>query len=172
MGFHKLLFGLFLVGLIHSFKSPQQIHGFKNLVKSTCDDKGKYIVSNDRKTWVKAKETCEESGLHLAKIRSKSEVEEMKAAIDFFLGPRDESLRTFHNKNWVWLGGNDLLLEGRWEWLDRTPVEDWDIPWRKKAGKNNGGHVGGLDGQNALSVSRWGEFDDSYHNDRRKRRPF
>lgn len=175
--FQIVIIGFFLLGLIYPVSSKTQTKNFKKLVKNlpplySCDHKGKYILSNNHKTWVGAKEACENSNLELAKIRSKVEVTEMKAAIIYFLGPRDESLRTFDNRNWIWLGGNDLHLEGRWEWLDRTPVETWDIPWIRRVGKDNGKHIGGLNGQNAMTFSRWGEFDDSYHNHRRKRRPF
>ena len=170
--FKKLLLVLSLVGLPYSVASLNQRPRFKKLVSNVCDNKGKYILSNNRKTWVLALEACENVGLQLAKVRSETEVEEMKAAIEYFLGPRDESLKKFDNRNWIWLGGNDLKLEGNWEWLDGTLVDDWDVPWIKKAGKDNSKHVGGLDGQNALSFSKWGKFDDSYHNDRRKKRPF
>lgn len=171
------LFCLLLVSPIFSVGSFYKIRNFKKLVKKlpssyTCQNGGKYILSNNRKTWVVAKEICESVGLSLAKVRSREEISEMKAAVEFFLGPNHVSWKTFDNRNWIWIGGNDLHLEGHWEWLDRTLVEDWDLPWIKKKGKDNMRHTGKLDGKNAMSFSRWGEFDDSYHNHVQRKRPF
>eukprot|EP00116_Pleurobrachia_bachei_P004373 sb/3464635/ len=139
-----------------------------------CDYQGKYVVSGVHRTWEGAREHCATAGLTLAKIRNKSELAEFLRVADVFLGPRDTTLSTWTAANWIWLGGTDLNEEGEWEWVD-DGVEvdaDWDIPWKVKAGNDNASYLGPFrkTGQDALAVSRWGTFDDSYVGVRK--RPF
>jgi len=134
-----------------------------------CDYQGKYILSANHKTWHDAKKDCESAGLTLAKVRNEEEVEEMKAAARYFLGPRDESVKVFHSTNWLWLGGNDLDVEGVWQWTDGSPMEEFDgMKWRAP-NPDNAEYIGDV-GQDVLSFSKWGEFDDSF--DTRRKRPF
>ena len=137
-----------------------------------CDYKGKYILSNQHKTWERAKEACSKAGLHLAMVRSKREVEEMKEAINYFLGPGNDDWHTFDPQNWVWLGGHDINNEGVFEWLNGKPVNTWDVPWRVKAGKDNASFIKKAGTQNVVAFSRSGEFDDSYQHTKKKQRPF
>ena len=139
-----------------------------------CDYKGKYLLSNKANTWEGARDACDDAGLHLAKVRSPEEVVEIISAAAFFLGAADESWKTWDVRNWIWLGGNDLEEEGVWKYLDGDLVETWDVPWKKKAGKDNAKFltVPGRSGQHALAISRWGEFDDSFHDNDKKMRPF
>ena len=132
-----------------------------------CDYRGKYVLSNQKMTWVKARQACAKAGLHLAKVRNKEEVKELTDAAVYFLGKADPAWKTWDSNNWIWLGGNDLEEEGTWKWLDGDMVEDWAVPWRPKAGKDNA-----RDRQHVLAISRWGEFDDSYHNKKTRQRPF
>lgn len=136
-----------------------------------CDYEGKYILSNDHKTWVNAKTACESAGLHLAMVRSPEEVEEMKQAAVHFLGAADPTWGKWDQNNWIWTGGNDLASEGDWTWLDGSPVETWDLPWIRKSGNDNSVKLS-PGGQDALAISRWGEFDDSYHDNNKKIKPF
>jgi len=136
-----------------------------------CDYKGKYILSNEPKMWIHAREACESAGLHLAKVRGPQEVEEIKTAITYFLGEPDPAWKVWDANNWIWLGGNDLDTEGIWTYHDGELVETWDIPWRPGAGKDNAEYLQG-NGQHALAMSRWGEFDDSFHNQKSRKRPF
>ena len=132
-----------------------------------CDYKGKYILSGDKVTWAKAKDKCAAAGLFLASVRNPAEVEEMKEAAVYFLGKADPAWKTWDDNNWIWLGGNDKEEEGTWKWQNGDLVEDWAVPWRAKAGKDNAGR-----GQHALAFSRWGEFDDSFHKKKIRLRPF
>ena len=115
-----------------------------------CDYQGKYILSNEPKTWVDAKEACAAAGLSLAMVRNTGEVEEMKAAMKYFLGEYDSTSKTFDNRNWIWLGGNDIEEEGIFKWLNGDLVETWDIPWRPKAGGDNASFLKGTDLQKIL----------------------
>ena len=115
-----------------------------------CDYQGKYILSNEPKTWVDAKEACAAAGLSLAMVRNTGEVEEMKAAMKYFLGEYDSTSKTFDNRNWIWLGGNDIEEEGVFKWLNGDLVETWDIPWRPKAGGDNASFLKGTDLQKIL----------------------
>ena len=132
-----------------------------------CDYKGKYILSSDKVTWVQAKSMCAAAGLFLASVRNRAEVKEMKEAAVHFLGEADPAWKTWDDNNWIWLGGNDLEKEGTWKWQNGDLVEDWAVPWRRKAGKDNAGT-----GQHALAFSREGEFDDSFHDREDRLRPF
>jgi len=136
-----------------------------------CDYKGKYVLSNEHKTWEQARDACAAAGLHLAKVRSPGEVEEMKSAMDYFLGKADPAWKLWDSNNWIWLGGNDLEEEGVWKYLDGELVETWEIPWRLGPGKDNAAYLGDQS-QNALAISRVGQFDDSFHNKNSRKRPF
>merc|ERR1712003_543654 len=98
------------------------------------------------KTWEDAKTACADAGLHLAKIRSDEELEEMMSAMTYFLGPHDTSLKKFDPNNWVWEDGEKIK---------------WDIPWMKKAGNDNSKRLL-VEGQDVMALSREGKVDDSF----------
>jgi len=125
-----------------------------------CDYQGKYLLSSDKKSWEDAKTACSNAGLHLAKIRSDDEAKEMLLAMEYFLGPRDTTLRKWDPSNWMWLGGNDIKKEKKWVWVDGELIK-WAIPWEKKAGNDNSKKEM-KEGQDAMAISRWGTVDDSY----------
>ena len=137
-----------------------------------CDYEGKYIISGEHLTWERAQKACRRAGLTLAMVRNKRDVTVMKKAMQYFLGDEESSWGTWDNRNWVWLGGNDLKQEGTWEWLNGKAVETWDVPWKDKAGKDNAQNVRKSDGQHVLAFSRDGQFDDSHHKHKTKIRPF
>merc|ERR1712071_111736 len=120
---------------------------------------GKYIISSKPKSWEDAKVACENAGLNLAKIRSDEELKEMMAAMGYFLGPRDETLKKYDPKNWLWLGGNDIKEENNWVWVDGQKIK-WDIPWQKKQPDNDKRLL--KEGQDVMSLSKWGQMDDSF----------
>ena len=137
-----------------------------------CDYQGKYILSASPTSWVDAKVACEDAGLHLAKVRRGAEVDEMKKAMEYFLGPPDPTWKNFDARNWIWLGGNDLETEGTWTWIDGSVIDMGHIKWFPKAGNDNAlksgkkgkgrGKVVMETGQDALAMSRDGLFDDSH----------
>jgi len=134
-----------------------------------CDYQGKYLMSATPRTWPKAQEACEDAGLHLAKVRNEEELSEIKDAAKFFLGPRDDDLKEFDGSNWFWIGGTDSDEEGVWRWSVDGEVIDTDwMPWRKP-NPDNAERIGS-NGQDVLSISKWGKFDDSY--DVKRKRPF
>lgn len=136
-----------------------------------CDYRGKYILSNDHKTWEQARDACAAAGLHLAKIRNEAEVEEIKSAMVHFLGAAKPEWKKWDNNNWIWFGGNRLEDFKTWKYLDGELVETWTLPWIPHAGGDNAKflHRGG---QNVMAISRGGLMDDSFHNRRKKKRPF
>jgi len=136
-----------------------------------CDYQGKYILSATQKSWSDAKVACDDAGLIMAKVRSAKEVEEIKAAGKYFLGPVDDTLREWDASNWIWVGGNDDTLEGTWQWNDGDAIEWVDnMPWRAP-NPDNANKIAGKATQNSLSISKWGLFDDSYDSKKRER-PF
>jgi len=133
-----------------------------------CDYQGKYIISGSNKTWSQAKDACNKAGLTLAKVRSDAEVEEITAAADYFLGKRDETLKVWDPTNWIWLGGNDKEEEGVWKWTDGSPIKYFDeMNWRSP-NPDNAAYLRKTT-QNVLSISRFGQFDDSFDHRRRHR---
>lgn len=136
-----------------------------------CDYRGKYILSSEPSTWKEAGSACDAAGLHLAMVRSPAEVEEIKTAMVYFLGDADVSWGTWDANNWIWLSGNDVEEEGVWRWYNGDLAETWDMPWRNKAGKDNAKYLSD-GGQNAMAISRWGEFDDSFQDQVERKRPF
>lgn len=130
-----------------------------------CDYQGKYILSADLKTWRDAKATCEKAGLFLAKVRNPAEVSEMKEAMVYFLGEKDPLWKKWDSENWVWLGGTDEAVEGKWLWSDGQPIV-WNFPWIPKAGGDDAKKVGSgvamETGEDALTMNREGLFDDSF----------
>jgi len=131
-----------------------------------CDYRGKYIISPEQKTWWSAKEACEEAGLILAKMRSRSELDEIVNMAYYMLGATDPELRIFHPENWFWIGGNDMINEETWTWVDGEEIEDWGIPWRNPNPDNASFAL--KEGQNAMSLSKWGQVDDSYELKRKR----
>ena len=125
-----------------------------------CDYQGKYIISPKKKSWEDAKTACTDAGLHLAKIRSNEELNEMMSAMNYFLGPHDTTLKKWDANNWLWLGGNDIEKEKKWVWEDGEEIE-WDIPWIKKAGNDNSKRLM-PEGQDVMALSREGKVDDSF----------
>ncbi|XP_063688830.1 macrophage mannose receptor 1-like [Bolinopsis microptera] len=125
-----------------------------------CDYQGKYILSSEKKSWEDAKTACDDAGLQLAKIRTDEELNEIMSAIQYFLGSGDESWSKWDANNWLWLGGNDIKKEKKWMWVDGEKIE-WNIPWEKKAGNDNSKKKM-KEGQDAMSLSRWGTIDDSF----------
>ena len=163
-----------------------------------CDYRGKYLVSAEEKTWTEAKEACEAAGLSLATTRSLDEVKELRRALVYFLGrsgfeacegefgnhdkknpdsnePKNKKVCTsatmeerWDVEHWAWTGGNDEADEGHFRWTDGTEVVFDGFPWIGSAGNDNKSK-GRAPGQNYLTISKWGEFDDSYEE---KKRPF
>ena len=64
-------------------------------------------------------------------------------------------------EHWAWTGGNDNSNEGEYVWTDGSKVLFEGFPWIAKAGNDNKAK-GREAGQNSLTLSKWGEFDDSY----------
>lgn len=157
-----------------------------------CDYQGKYIVSAEMKTWEEAKAACEAAGLQLATVRNLEETDQLRRALIFFLGESgfDNCKGAFGNGkdyehgvgqsncvkvkrkkrwdpiHWAWTGGNDLKKEGDYRWTDGTVVLFEGFPWIANAGDNNGSKRKAK-GQNSLTISKWGEFDDSYGHDKK-----
>ena len=161
-----------------------------------CDYTGRYVVSDELKSWDDAKVACEAAGLTLASVRSLEETEELRQALLLFLGESgfencagvfgkgkdflkslDDDKKSCTSQkgrwdpdHWAWIGGNDKEEEGNFKWLDGSSAIFEDFPWIASGGNNNGGKAkqdkeGLIDktyGQDSLTISKWGEFDDEY----------
>ena len=131
-----------------------------------CDYDGKYIISGIPLRWRSARNACIAAGMTLARVRDLEEVDEMKEAIRYFLGPETDDGDVFSDMNWVLLGGNDIGVEGRWKWADGIDdVEDVEeFPWINKAPDNSRKKhkPRGKDWEDVMSMSKWGQFDDTF----------
>jgi len=133
-----------------------------------CDYQGKYIMSSTHAKWAKAKEMCENAGLILAKVRNAEENAEIVQAALYFLGERVEE--EWDQSNWFWIGANDMAEEGTYVWADDEAFDAeaaW-INWRRPNPDN--AEKKGTVGQDAISISKWGKWDDSYAE--KRKRPF
>jgi len=133
-----------------------------------CDYQGKYLISPELKTWESARQACVDAGLILAKVRSQKEMDAIVGIAEFILGPVNSDEKIFHYSNWFWIGGNDVDEEGIWQWADGERIFDWGFPWRSPNPDNAGYAL--ASGQNAMSVSKWGQVDDSFQV--KRKRPF
>ncbi|MDB5336167.1 MAG: C-type lectin domain family 4 er E-like isoform [Planctomycetaceae bacterium] len=68
-----------------------------------------YAIIQEPATWHVAKQICQEMGGHLAVINSTEENDRLKALC-------------IESKVKVWLGATDEVTEGKWQWIDGSPV--------------------------------------------------
>lgn len=135
-----------------------------------CDYNGKYLIANLRRNWTEAKNMCRAAGLQMAKVTTLAEHLEIVAAAEYFLGPKKNGTRFWANENWFWIGLNDLSQEGNFTWSDGENFDhsaDW-IEWKGPQPDNSLNH--GLGGQDAVAISKWGDWDDSFS--WKRKRPF
>merc|ERR1719341_1998273 len=83
-----------------------------------------YLWSTDKKNWTSAEEFCRKEGGHLASVHSTATV---KFVVE---GMNRTGLEV------VWLGGNDIEVEGTWNWVDCSP---WNATFWGRGEPNNGG---------------------------------
>ncbi|RKI36500.1 hypothetical protein D7V86_24685 [bacterium D16-51] len=90
---------------------------------SLKDNKSRYKLINDSKTWKEAKTYCEQMGGHLATITSEDEQEIIEAL-----------LKNQGEKNCYWIGG--YKENNQWKWINGEPFDfsNWDY------GEPNGYH--------------------------------
>ena len=83
-----------------------------------------YLWNTDAMNWTAAEDFCQQAGGHLASVPSSSTNDYI------WEGANRTSL------DLTWLGGNDILEEGVWKWLDCTP---WEYTFWYPGEPNNGG---------------------------------
>jgi len=84
-----------------------------------------YLWNSEKKNWTDAEDFCQKEGGHLASVHS-------DAAVDFVLrGMARLGLDI------AWLGGNDIEVEGAWQWTDCTP---WNFTFWASAQPSGDGH--------------------------------
>ncbi|KAF5894271.1 C-type lectin domain family 4 member E-like isoform X1, partial [Clarias magur] len=66
-----------------------------------------YIISSEKKSWTESRQNCRERGADLVIINSKEEQE--------FITTQVSSRR-------AWIGLSDRDTEGKWKWVDDTPL--------------------------------------------------
>lgn len=110
-----------------------------------------YEVIQENKTWVAAAACAVERGGHLAEINSAEEQEAVFAQIiSLQIDPNNTIASDGGNASYVWLGGNDILQEGKWIWdgnNDAASTQFWQ-------GTASGSAIGGL-------YNNWGDEPDN-----------
>lgn len=92
-----------------------------------------YYFFTDPKTQAQAQEACEKLGGYLARVNSRSEQDAMNAKLASFRLPGDAVF---------WVDGSDKQQEGRWWFLDGSPMPG-DLQWLPLQPDNaNGGEHG------------------------------
>jgi len=135
-----------------------------------CDYNGKYIIANLRRNWTEARNMCEAAGLEMAKVTTLADHLEIVSAAEYFLGPKANGTRFWANENWFWIGLNDMAQEGSFTWADGEAFDhtaEW-IEWKGPQPDNSLNH--GEGGQDAVAISKWGDWDDSFS--WKRKRPF
>ena len=139
-----------------------------------CDYRGKYIISAVPMNWKPARKSCLKAGMILAKVRNDKEIEEMKRAMFYFLGPGTKENDVGDDTNWILIGGNDIGKESRWQWTDGEDIEDVDkFPWISNQPDN--GKTEAVKRlrrkrrQDVMTFSRNGTFDDTFVRENRRR---
>lgn len=79
-------------------------------VKTTIANGSIYSVYEDSLSWTDAKKFCENIGGHLVTITSE---EEQNLVTDLIIG---------HKKELFWIGLNDTVTDGKWEWVTGEEV--------------------------------------------------
>jgi hypothetical protein len=109
-----------------------------------------YEIIKENKTWVSAAACAVERGGHLAEINSAEEQAAIFAEVgNAQIDPNDTKAPDGY-ASYVWLGGNDIVQEGKWIWDgndDAVSVQFWQ-------GTVSGAPVGGL-------YNNWGNEPDN-----------
>ena len=133
-----------------------------------CDYRGKYIISTRPMSWKQARKSCVKAGMILAKVRNDKEIEEMKRAMFYFLGPGTKDNDVGDEMNWILVGGNDIGKKSRWQWTDGEDIENVDkFPWISKMMPLH--KTWGNKRHHVMTFSRNGTFDDTVVSETRRR---
>ncbi|XP_039462085.1 C-type lectin domain family 4 member E-like [Oreochromis aureus] len=97
-----------------------------------------YYFSNNKSSWNQSRDECRAKGGDLVKIDSREE--------QTFLQRRLKDVMT-EAEDKFWIGLTDSAVEGRWEWADRSPLNESLKFWNRNEPDNwngtNGTHPGG-----------------------------
>jgi serine/threonine protein kinase len=118
-----------------------------------------YKVFNEKLQWREARKKCEEMGGTLAMIKAEDENRFVRSLVV------KAGLET------AWLGATDEKEEGRWLWLDGSPMvyNAWDKGWAQP--NNEGGANGVGEDHLAMDVARGGVWWDYSEGDFKERWP-
>jgi hypothetical protein len=144
----KNLLQLFLFALCSVTATAQCVE--TSAVHSFTYDGKTYEIIKDNKNWVDAAACAVERGGYLAEVNSSEEQEAIfEQILALQIDPEDTKAPDGYS-SYVWLGGNDIVEEGKWIWNgnnDATSVQFWQ-------GTVTGSVVGGL-------YNNWGNEPDN-----------
>uniref|UniRef100_A0A3Q2EAN7 C-type lectin domain-containing protein n=1 Tax=Cyprinodon variegatus TaxID=28743 RepID=A0A3Q2EAN7_CYPVA len=148
---------LYIVSFLLIFKSA-----FGGLTHSQCregwreyEDKC-YFFSNDTKSWEEANAYCIEHTSHLMSIQDIHERVRMQTQVRLWV-------RTQIGTEIFWIGLNDKIVEGVWEWSDGKPFIEYLSYWMSGQPDNwNDEDCGELVGES------FGQWNDENCNSKRK----
>lgn len=137
---------LLLLGTVNTFAQCADAAA----IYSFTYDGRTYEIIKENKTWVSAAACAVERGGHLAEINSEEEQNAIFAQIANAQIDPDDTKAPDGYASYVWLGGNDIVQEGKWIWdgnNDAVSVQFWQ-------GTVSGTAVGGL-------YNNWGNEPDN-----------
>jgi len=122
-----------------------------------------YHIYTEALLWADAQLYCEEKELMLAKVNSKEDNDALYDAISAEFGRFNITPGRWDQSNWLWIGATDEVTQGVYLFTDGDELT-YNPPWAKGQGPVGDNWVRSrISGtEDHLSVSRWGEWDDSF----------
>lgn len=112
-----------------------------------------YKFYHTKVSWLEAKAQCEALGGYLVCVETPAENQFVKSIV--FAGTQDESMFV------SWIGANDIASEGKFVWLDGSPLEYFDWMASEPSGSNES-YVGYIVNGPSTLTMKWGDQAD-YH---------
>uniref|UniRef100_A0A3Q4ABC9 C-type lectin domain-containing protein n=1 Tax=Mola mola TaxID=94237 RepID=A0A3Q4ABC9_MOLML len=82
-----------------------------------------YYFTNNSSPWEKAREMCQNRGGDLVRIKSKNDADTCMFSVKTFLGQKLREKMSV-NQDKFWIGLTDSQTEGKWLWVDGSPLDE------------------------------------------------
>ncbi|KAJ6668051.1 hypothetical protein lerEdw1_016372 [Lerista edwardsae] len=125
----------------------EELHNLTDFFCLSCPDNWQhfqrncYFFSTLRGSWTSAKQSCEREGAHLVIVNNKAE--------QTFLAGQ------MINDEVAWIGLSDAVAEGKWLWVDGTPIT---LSFWRSGEPNNAGQKG----EDCATLRSEGKWNDAH----------